>query len=385
MDWSGLSKFDLATILRNKWAAVSRMPRIAAILGLKSRVSMFRKIPNEVIVLIMCHTTSSDLTRLIRTEKSMNEIFQKHKRCIFKRAQQFQFPEFLECFGDLPGFDGPIPGDHRTSEQIQCLEDVVLSFDWRRQVPTPCSGDASMVFLQLLERHGGWRYLYFLSVIKFQMEVEAQSICRILYEEIPDMTEGIAKAIVFCFSRMSWNAVIVEGGEAEQCVEIRMRVQDRLKFFRQEPLTLQELMKRTLTYLIFRIGDRLRLNVIVTGYRHWYLPAGVGNMTPMEIDADWHDVASNIMAKTLLESFFFHGITNILQLCDEATRFDIALAQAVIIRDFTRHLENHLVAAAFGTVPHVDPAILEGSLWAAGIGFPTFGWFCHEQRVEPVQ
>ena len=383
MDFSVTRNLNLATFLRETWAVVLLWLRTAARLGWRSKVSAFQKLPGEVILDIMCHTASGDLKRLIRTEKSMNEIFKTHRRCIFKRMQRYQFPEFLECFGERPGFDGPVSGDSRTFEQIQCLKDVVLSFNWRRVIFRTSGGIPAILFLHLLERYSGWRYLYFLEAVKRQMEEDAQRLRRISLEGNLDMTGEEAKAIALCFSRMSWNAA-GEGGEAgtyaemsevDRVAEVRMRVENRLKFFRKEPAALQELMARTLTVLIFRIAQALRLDIFVTNYRKFYLPVGMASLMTAQIVAGWDDLVSKIMAETLLQCFFFHGVTNLLRLCEEPSIVALKKAGSLIVWKFRRHLEDHLQAIISGTVPHVNPHILEGSLWAAGLEFPIFGWF----------
>ena len=383
MDFSGPRYLNLATSFQETWAAVSPWLQTAARLCWRPKVSAFQQLPSEVILDIMCHTASDDLKRLIRTDKSMDEIFKTHKRCIFKRMQRYQFPEFLECFGERPGFDGPVSGDSRTFEQIQCLKDVILSFHWLRVILITSGGIPARLFLHLLERYSGWRYLYFLEAVKRQIEEDAQRLRRISFEGKLDMTGEQAKAMALGFSRMSWNAAAL-GGEAEtyaemsevdRVTEVRIRVKNRLKFFRKEPATLQELMARTLTVLIFRIAQVLRLDFFVTRYQKFYLPAGMASLTIAQIVAGWDDLASKIMAVTLLECFFFYGLTNSLRLCEEPFAVDLLEAETLIVWEFCRNLEDHLQAVASGTVPHVHPDILEGWLWAAGLEFPIFGWF----------
>ena len=387
MDYIGPRNLNLVTYLREKWAAGLLWLRTAVRPGRRSKVSAFRKLPDEVILGIMCHTASGDLKILIRTDKFMNKIFETNKSCIFKRMQRDQFPEFLECFGERPGFDGTESDDSRTSEQIQCLKDAVLSLNWRRVISRISGGAPARLFLHLLERYGGWRYLYFLDSVKRQMEEDAQRLCRISLVGNFDVTGEQAKAIILCFSRMSWNAAAGEGTHAEmsevdRVAEVRMRVENRLKFFRRGPAALQELMGRILTVLIFRIAQALRLDLTVTAYQRFYLPPGIASLTMAQRVAGWDNLVSGIMAKTLLQCFFFHGVTNIMWLCEEPINVDIMDAESLIVRKFRRHLEDHLQAVASGTVPHVNPHILEGSLWAAGLEFPIFGWFVTAPRAS---
>ena len=383
MNWLGLRDFNLATWLRKSWAAVALWLRKTAIPGWRPKVSAFQKLPVEVILDIMCHTPSDDLESLILTEKFMNKTFKTHKTCIFKRTQRYQFPEFVEWFGERPGFDGPVPGASRTSEQIQCLKEVVLSFQWSSPVPMDSGETSARLFLHSLERYGGWRYLYFLTTVKRHMEKDAQLLHRKSLEGEVDMTGEQARAMVMCLSRMSWNPEIYEGdemgwyaemSEVDRIAEVRIRVEDRLKFFRREPLALQKLMTRTLTVLTYHIAYELRLDVLATEYRHYYLPVGMGSLTKAQLLAGWDDLVSKIAAKTLLGNFFFFGVSNILRLDEEPFTVGIEIEYR-IFGEFRRQMELHLRAVATGTVPHVDSRFLAGSLWAAGIEFPTLNWF----------
>ena len=332
---------------------------------------MFRKLPTEMIVLIMCHTTRTDLANLVQTDKFMNEIFKNHKACIFRRMQVYQFPEFSGWFGDLPGFDGPIPGGNQTSEQIQCLKDVVLSLNWRGAVPASRGDEAGWVFLQLLEQYGGWRYLYFLNTLKHHLEKEAQNLYIMFHEKIPVMNGKLAMSMVLCLSRMSWDATTIQGVEEEEELAVMpARVENRLQLFRKEPQTLRELIIRTLWYLIFRIVKQAQLLNIVTSYRQRYPPGGIGSSTMVQTEEDFVNLSSEILAKTLLKSFFYFGVTIALQLCEEPVDQVVKIAQSVILWEFEANLRDQLDA----TVSYIDPSIQEGSLWAAGIGFPTKGW-----------
>lgn len=384
MDCYGLRDFDLTNFLRKTWAAVALRLQTAAIPGRRPRVSAFQKLPVEVILDIMCHTASDDLKRLILTEKFMNRIFKTHKTCIFKRTQRYQFPEFLEWFGERPRFDGPVSSASRTSEQIQCLKEVVLSFNWSHVVPMTSGGTPARLFLHLLERYGGWRYLYFLTSVKNRMEKDAQLLRRMSLEGKVDMTREQAKAMVLCLFRMSRNPQTYEGdetggyavmSEVDRIAEVRMRVEDRLKFFRREPPALQKLMTRTLTILTFHIANELRLNNIATEYRHYYLPAGMGSLTSAQRVAGWDDLVSKVMAKTLLGSVFYFGISNVLRLFKESFSIKTKEIERMIYGEFERQMELHLRAVTIGTVPHVDSRFLAGSLWAAGLEFPTVNWF----------
>ena len=310
----------------------------------------------------------------------MNEIFKAHKTCIFKRLQRYQFFVFLEWFGEMPGFEGSVSGDNQTCEQKQCLQQVVYSFNWRRVVPV--SGSRS--FLDLLERYGGWRYLYFLTNIRLRMEIDAERLYMFSLVRGPEMTGEQAKAMVVCLSRMSWNfppSIYADKNEVERTAEMRRRVEDRLKFFRKEPPALQKLMTRTLTVLIFHIAHDLRLHKIAAGWQHRYSHAGIASLTRAQIVAGWEDLVSKIMSKTVLGSFFFFGVTNALQLCCEPMNVELTETINAILREFQRGLIDHLAALASGTVPTsnvVDSLFLEGSLWAAGLEFPTVGWFTTE-------
>lgn len=343
--------------------------------------SIFRKLPTELIVLMMCHTSISDLANLIRTDKFMNQVFNTHKAWIFKSIQVYQFPEFLECFGDLPGFGGPIPGNNRTSEQIRCLQGVVLSLDWQHVIPVLCDDRPRWALLHLLERYGGWRYLNFLNVLKHHMEKEARELYRKLHEEIPVMNRRLAESMVLCFSSMSWHAATVEEGELEELAFMPANAENGLKWFRKEPPTFQELMVKALEILIFEIAARLRLDDVVDPwFRQWHLLGGTGSLTAVQTKEDFDDLSSETLAKTLLEAVFFHGVGMTLQMCEESANREVRLAQSLIVWDFEANLKDQLNATSSGTVPEIDPAMREGSLWAAGIGFPTKGWIVTDKK-----
>ena len=354
-----------------KKAAVSRPLQTAATPGRGLEDSAFRNLPVEVILEIMCHTASGDLKRLIRTGKFMNEIFEVHRRCIFKRVQRYQFPEFLECFGEKPGFDKPVSGESRTVNAILYTKDNVPPGTPHRSV------------LNLLERYGGWRYLNFLDNAKRQMEESAQRLRRISLEGKLDVTGEQAKVMALCFSRMSGNAREGAGDEAgihanmsevERVAEVRMRVENGLKLFRKEPPVLQKLMTRTLKILVLQIARALRLNVLVTRYQRLYLPRDIGSLTMAQIVAGWDDLVSKTVAQTLLERFFFYRVTDLLPLCDLLPQCEGMVLDGIVL-EFRRNLQCHLEAVHSGIFPHVNPRILEGSLWAEGLEFPLLNWY----------
>lgn len=340
--------------------------------GWRLRTSMFRKLPPEIIMLIMCHTNSEDLPNLIQSEKSLNETFKTHKTYIFKRMQIYQFPEFSEWFGDLPGFDGPIPGGNRTPEQIQCLKDVVLAMDWRDPEEPRCSGKkAAREMLHLLEQYGGRRYLYFLGVMKKHVEEDAGKLYRISQRAIPSMSEGLARETALCFFRMSLNAAAAPGGQGEDLADMPARVENRLRFFRQEPLNLQKLMTATLGFLIVYLAETLQFGEVLERHRHRHQRILIERSRPAQRAEDFYQISSEPMTKMLLECFFFYGITIVLKLCEVPVNNDVKKARSAIVELFEQNLLSHHVATSFGIVVHVDPSIQEGLLWAAGLGFPN--------------
>ena len=170
----------------------------------KPRFPKFQRLPTELIVLVMWHTKFYDLRNMIKTGKSMNKIFKENETSIFKRVQICQFPEFSGWFGDLPGFDGSTLAKSRTSEQVQCLRRLVICLDWRQAVASPSAQRAAQASLDLLERYGGWRYLYFLQAKKHHMEGEAKKLWKASHVQIHSMSKELAKSTVLCLSRMSW-------------------------------------------------------------------------------------------------------------------------------------------------------------------------------------
>ena len=385
MDLSGLGNL-ITTSLRKGWAALSLWFRTAATLGQKPKVSAFRRLPVEVILDIMGHTASDDLKRLILTEKFMNEIFKTHKTCIFKRNQRYRFPEFVEWFGERSGFDGPVSGDRRTAEQMRCLKKFERLYGLRIVISTPNGGCPIKLMLHSLERYSGWRYLTFLTSVKRRIEDDARHLHRMSLDLDLDMTEEEAKAMVLCFWRMYLNAAADAGNEpgsrarmseVDKEAEVRMRVENSLKFFQKEPPALQMLMRRTLTRLLFRVARELRLNTTVKIYRRC-----LQNVSTILGKPGCLDLISTIMAQTLLESFFFYGIGNVLRMCEAPVNVDIMDTQLQIQEKFRRPISHHLRAVLFNTVPKFDSHILEGSLWAAGLEIPIVGWVVQEERIN---
>lgn len=224
--------------------------------------SMFQELPNELTVLVMCHTRSSDLVNLIQTEKYMNRIFETHKTWIFKRMQIYQFPEFSGWFGDMPGFDGSTLGTRRTSEQVECLKDQLFSLGWKTGFAANRRDVAAKELLALLERHGGWRYLAFLYDLKCKMERDARKLHKFSYEAIPSMNAQSAMAIVLGFSRISGRTA---GGDSclsfdEMLAALPARVANRLQIFEQQPRTLQSLMITTVRLLVYRMAIGLEMD-----------------------------------------------------------------------------------------------------------------------------
>ncbi|CAF9934906.1 hypothetical protein IMSHALPRED_009884 [Imshaugia aleurites] len=333
------------------------------------RTSIFQKLPTEIIVLVMCHTSGGDLVNLIQTEKSVNDIFQEHKMSIFKRMQLYQFQEFSGWFGDLPGFDGSILANKRTPDQIQCLKGAVFAFDWRIVVAAPSGNEAAEEYLRLLEQYGGWRYLHFLGCTRRYVEEETENLyigCS--REMIPTMNQRSARAIVLCLSRMSWMASKDLGSEAEEPADMAARVETRLNLFQQEPPTLQELMVTTLMLLIYHIADRLHLADIVSMYLPRGPPAGFANPTPVQRADGFCSLSSETMSRLLLECCLFHGRATVMQLCMDPVNDQVSTAQSWIKGRF----QQEMLGATFGAVPD-DPCIQEGSLWVAGLKLPTSG------------
>lgn len=339
---------------------------------------MSRKLPPEIVLIVMFHTASGDLANLIQTEKAMNDIFKHHKNTIFKRMQICQFPEFSGWFGDLPGFDGPTLGNPRTAEQIQFLRDVVFTIDWRPAVAAPSAIRSAEVILRSVERHGGWRYLWFLSALRCYVNQAAYTLCRLSLRTKFYMDEGSAKAMVLCLSRISWNAAAAVGGEWEGLASAT-RVQSRLKSFHQEPPNVQRMMVSTLMLLIYHAANRLKLTDTVSRCRSWFYRSWSGFPVTVQKEEYFNMLASEVITQFLLGCFFTYGIITVLQVCEEPFSRHVEVNRIRFC--FERNLMDFLTAAILGFVPYVNPYIQEGSLWAAGMGFPTRGWFHSSGKV----
>ena len=315
---------------------------------------------------------------LIQTEKFMNDIFKNNKICIFKRMQICQFPEFSGWFGDLPGFDGPTLGDNRTAEQVQFLRDVVFTIDWRPAFAAPSAIESAEMLLRSVERHGGWWYLWFLSALRSYVNQAAYTLCRLSLRTTFYMDEGSAKAMVLCLSRMSWNAAAAIGGEWEGLASAT-RVQSRLKYFHQEPPSVQKMMVSTLKLLVYQAANILKLTDAESRCRYWFCRSWSPFPVTVQEEEYFNNLASEVITQFLLSCFFTYGIVTVLQMCEEPFSHHVVVNRLRFC--FERDLMDLLNAAIKGFVPYVDPHIQEGSLWAAGMGFPTRGWFSSSGKV----
>ena len=344
----------------------------------KPKSFFIKKLPTELVVLVMCHTNECDLVNLIRAGKSMYGIFSMHKKSIFKRMQICQFPEFNGWFGDLPGFDGSALDCNRTPEQIQCLRDIVLRLDWRHVNPVISGAGAAGIFLNSLERYGGWRYLYFSKCVKDYLEKVMRKFQKLLRVEIPAMRGGQAKAMVLCLARVSWKSPKAESAEARAA-----RVETRLTLFGQEPLAVQELSKWTLLHLVWRIAGRLRLADTVTLFRDCCQPLVIATPTPQQILEIFDNTASEFMVKLLLEYIFTFGVDAALELCEEPAGRDALTDRLMIERIFWNKCFYYCHCYRSGVFPNRESALKVGKLWAAGLGLPTRCWF-RSNRVSRI-
>lgn len=170
---------------------------------------------------------------------------------------------------------------------------------------------------------------------------------------------------------MSLNAAAAPGGQEEDLADMPARVENRLRFFRQEPLTLQKLMTATLGFLIVYLAETLQFGQVLEQHRHRHQRILIERSRPAQRAEDFYQISSEPMTKMLLECFFYYGITIVLKLCEVPVNNDVKKARSAIVELFEQNLLSHNVAISFGIVVHVDPSIQEGLLWAAGLGFPN--------------
>ena len=343
----------------------------------KPRFPQFPRLPTDLILLVMWHTRVCDLRNLIRTGKSVNQIFKENETSIFKRVQICQFPEFSGWFGDLPGFDGSILGKSRTSEQIQCLRRLVICLYGHKRISAPRYQRAVQVSLYLLDRYGGWRYLYFLQAMKDHMEGEAKTLWKASHEQIHPMSKDLAKSTILCLSRMSWRGsrLLEVLGEEYTVSDLPDIVKGRLELFQQEPLIVQKMILATLELLVCRIAKRLDLPGTVLAYSISYYQDRFGiSLTAMEKQhlLNW---TSETLAQLLLQTCFTYKIGVALELCEEPVRDSIWTIQGWLQRHFKLYCVTLLRATSLGTVPRFSPHIFMGSLWAKGLEFPTRNLF----------
>ena len=341
----------------------------------------FQKLPTETIVQMMCHSKSDDLRRFILTEKWIYEIFKCHKTSIFRRMQEYQVPEFSGWFGDLPGFDGSIPDHKRTPQQIQCLEDAVYVHCWSTcAVGSLCEGARRLLYL--LEKYGGWRYLFFLEDLQHLLETQAHRFFLEWHDQIADLDEGLAKAVTLCLSRLSWNAIAVRD-EVEMLSDVRTRIKGRTKAFAQEPDLVQILTRRTVKIVLRRIAERLQLVDITTWYHQRMLPTGNGPEADEEGEKGLDDISSETLAHTLLATLFHFGFPTALQLCQESGTAEMDEVRSWIRDTFWWNRQQRLrYLASLDFI--IDPANHVGWLWAAGLGITSFDWIrIRIGEVEP--
>ena len=343
----------------------------------KLRFPQFQRLPTELIVLVMWHTRFCDLRNMIKTGKSVNQIFRENKTSIFKRMQICQFPEFSGWFGDLPGFDGSILGKSRTSEQIQCLRRLVICLYGHRAIAAPSDQRAVQTCLDLLDRYGGWRYLYFLEVMKVYMECEAKKLWKASHVQIQPMSKELAKSTILCLSRMSWRGsrLLEVLGEEYNVSDLPDIVKGRLKLFQQEPQIVQKMILATLELLVCRIARRLGLPETALAYSVRYYRDRFGISLTATEKQHLHNWASETLAQLLLQCCFTYEIGFALQMCEEPVKDNIWAIQSWIQQHFRLYCVAHLRATTLGTVPRFSPHVFMGSLWAKGLEFPTRNLF----------
>ena len=339
----------------------------------KPRFPQFQRLPTELIVLVMWHTRFCDLRNMIKTGKSVNQIFEENKTSIFKRVQICQFPEFSGWFGDLPGFDGSLLGKSRTSEQIQCLRRLVICLYGQRAIAAPSDQRAAQTSLYLLDRYGGWRYLYFLELMKHYMEREAKKLWKASHVQIHPMSKELAKSTILCLSRMSWRGsrLLELLGEEYTVSDLPDIIKGRLKLFQQEPHIVQKMIVAALELLVCRIARRLGLPETVLAYSIRYYRDRFGISLTATEKRHLHNWTSEILAQLLLQCCFTYEIGMALQLCEEPVKDSIWEIQTWIQQHFRFYCVAHLRATTLGTVPRFSSHVFMGSLWAKGLEFPT--------------
>ena len=343
----------------------------------KPRFPQFQRLPTEIIVVVMWHTRIRDLRNMIRTGKSINQIFEENKTSIFKRVQICQFPEFSGWFGDLPGFDGSILGKSRTSEQVQCLRRLVLCLSGHRAIAAPSVRRAAQASLNLLDRYGGWRYLYFLQAMKYQMEGDAKKLWKASHVQIHSMSKELAKSTILCLSRMSWRGsrLLEVLGEEYTVSDLLDIVKGRLELFQQEPKIVQEMILATLELLVCRIARRLNLPETILIYLIGYYRDRFGIALTATEKQHLHNWTSGILAQFLLQCCFTYEIGVILEVCEEPVKESIRTIQSWIQEHFKLYCVARVRATTLGTVPSFSPHVFMGSLWAQGLEFPTRNLF----------
>lgn len=89
----------------------------------------------------------------------------------------------------------------------------------------------------------------------------------------------------------------------------------------------------------------------------------------------FNNLASEVITQLLLGYCFTYGIPIVLQMCEEPVSDHLQVNWSWIRFRFEWDLVIQLKSPILGAVLNVEPFTQEGSLWAAGIGFPARGRF----------
>ena len=264
-------------------------------------------------------------------------------------------------------------GKSRTSEQIQCLRRLVICLYEHKGIAAYRAQRVAQASLYLLDRYGGWQYLYFLQLMKDYVEGEAKKLWQASHAQIHLMSKELAKSTILCLSRMSWrgsrSSEVV--GEEYIASDLSDIVKGRLKLFHQEPQSVQKMILATLELLVCRIAKRLNLPGTVPAASVSYHQNRFGISLTATEKQHFFNRTSEMVAQLLLQCCFAFEIGVALELCEEPVRDSICITQWWIQEQFDLSCMALLRTTTLGTVPMVSPHVFMGSLWAKGLEFPT--------------
>ncbi|MCJ1451759.1 hypothetical protein MMC28_002099 [Mycoblastus sanguinarius] len=352
---------------------------------------LFKHLPPELILEIMCHTPSCDLFNLIMTAKFVNDIWTSAKKMTFKRMQMYQFSEFEGIFGDMPSLGGialefqSISKTNvfqfnsprrlkRCQKQIQRFEEAVRAFDWRRYTGAATQKMDADIMLNRLGRDGGWIYLEFLDHLQKHVDEEVNIFYSILEKQRTkplNFDPMAAKVAMLTLCRMHWRSppfqqYSIDDSEAAR-VKVCCRVSDQLEIFSEQTTHLQDMVREILRSVMKVMRERLRLTQGAKTWIEKYCKARVSRQAALLDDDGLCHKVELLMTGLLLEKIFFHGIPLFLRHCESSGDAYFTVFEASFTCKLSTALEFYELVEFSDLAIRRLPWILVGLLLAEGL------------------